>query len=143
MTDRPESTADTQATPPEEDHRLPPTPPEYPSHWEEWPTFRETFLLHLPPDLHPGVREAGRGIFATALELELPPLAQPWTHMRLRAVAADLRFLQQFLEAVAADRFEASLEEEEARLAERAEAWALKLHQIAARMEAATRKKPN
>jgi hypothetical protein len=58
--------------------------------------------------------------------------------MRLRAVAADLRFLQSFLEAVAADRFEASLSEEEARLAERAEAWALKVLQIARRMEEAT-----
>ncbi len=147
MTDRPESTPGTQTTAeppvPEENRPLPPTPPGYPSHWEEWPTFREIFLLHLPPDLHPGVREAGRGIFATALELELPPLPQPWTHMRLRAVAADLRFLQQFLEAVAADRFEASLDENEARLAERTEAWALKLHQIADRMEEATARKPN
>jgi hypothetical protein len=58
--------------------------------------------------------------------------------LRLRAVAADLRFLQSFLEAVAADRFEASLSEEESRLAERAEAWAMKLHQIARRMEEAT-----
>ncbi|HSL83231.1 MAG TPA: hypothetical protein VLF66_10670 [Thermoanaerobaculia bacterium] len=125
----------------------PPSPPESPpppsdesapSSWEDNPTFRETFLLHLAPDLHPGVRQAGRGIFATALEMELPPLPRPWTHMRLRAVAADLRFLQSFLEAVAADRFEASLSEEESRLAERAESWAMKLHQIARRMEEAT-----
>ncbi|HSL84259.1 MAG TPA: hypothetical protein VLF66_15910 [Thermoanaerobaculia bacterium] len=53
-------------------------------------------------------------------------------------MAADLRFLQLFLEAIAADRFNASLEEEESRLAERAEAWAMKLHQIARRMEEAT-----
>jgi hypothetical protein len=58
--------------------------------------------------------------------------------MRLQAVAADLRFLQSFLEAVAGDRFTASLDEEESRLAERAEAWAMKLHQIARRMEEAT-----
>lgn len=58
--------------------------------------------------------------------------------MRLRAVAADLQFLQSFLDAVAADRFEASLSEEESRLAEGAESWALKLHQIAHRMEEAT-----
>ncbi|HSL81984.1 MAG TPA: hypothetical protein VLF66_04360, partial [Thermoanaerobaculia bacterium] len=125
----------------------PPSPPDSPApppsdspppSWEDNPTFRETFLLHLAPDLHPGVRQAGRGIFATALEIELPPLPRPWTHMRLRAVAADLRFLQSFLEAVAADRFEASLEEEESRLAERAESWAMKLHQIARRMEEAT-----
>ena len=125
----------------------PPAPPDSPPppsadsptpSWEDNPTFRETFLLHLAPDLHPGVRQAGRGIFATALEMELPPLPRPWTHMRLRAVAADLRFLQSFLEAIAADRFEASLEEEESRLAERAEAWAMKLHQIARRMEEAT-----
>jgi hypothetical protein len=58
--------------------------------------------------------------------------------MRLRAVAADLRFLQSFLEAIASDRFEASLSEEESRLAERAESWAMKLHQIARRMEEAT-----
>lgn len=143
MTDRSESIADNDATAPEEDRPAPMVPPGYPIHWEEWPTFREVFLLHLPPDLHPGVREAGRGIFATALELELPPLPQPWTHMRLRAAAADLRFVQQFLEAVAEDRFNASLEEEETRLAERAESWALKVHQIARWMEEATAQKPN
>lgn len=146
MTDRSESTVNAGHSPPEHDRPAPPAPPappRYPRHWEGWPTFREVFLLHLPPDLHPGVREAGRGIFATALELELPPLPQPWTHMRLRAAAADLRFLQQFLEAVAEDRFNASLEEDETRLAERAEAWALKLQQIARRMEEATVPKPN
>lgn len=105
--------------------------------WEDRATFRDVFLLHLPPDLHAGVREVGRGIFATALEVELPALPRPWTHMRLRAVAADLRFLEGFLRAVAEDRFQASLGEEEARLAERAEAWSLKLGQIAHRMEEA------
>jgi hypothetical protein len=163
MTDRAESTADAHAEPREGEDPRPPAeshededprppappgrpsqaPPAHPGHWEEWPTFREVFLLHLPPDLHPGVREAGRGIFATALEIELPPLPQPWTHMRLRAAAADLRFLQQFLEAVAQDRFNASLAEEEVRLAERAESWALKINQIARRMEEATAQKPN
>jgi len=163
MTDRTESTADVYAVPREdEEPRVPAevpedqeaesaapegrpghAPPGLPDHWEEWPTFREVFLLHLPPELHPGVREAGRGIFATALEIELPPLPQPWTHMKLRAAAADLRFLQEFLEAVAEDRFTASLEAEEVRLAERAESWALKVHQIARRMEEATVQKPN
>ena len=151
MTDRAESTADAHAEPPEGEESRPlappgrpsQAPPAHPGHWEEWPTFREVFLLHLPPDLHPGVREAGRGIFATALEIELPPLPQPWTHMRLRAAAADLRFLQQFLEAVAQDRFNASLAEEEIRLTERAESWALKINQIARRMEEATAQKPN
>lgn len=155
MTDRSQSTADAHADPREGEEPRPPgeipgdatperlAPPGNPAHWEEWPTFREVFLLHLPPELHPGVREAGRGIFATALEIELPPLPQPWTHMRLRAAAADLRFLQQFLEAVARDRFNASLEAEETRLAERAESWALKIHQIARRMEEATARKPN
>ena len=118
---------------------IPSPPPADPAPpWEDSPTFRETFLLHLPPELHSGVRETGRAIFATALEVELPPLPRPWVHMRLRAVAADLRFLQSFLEAIAEDRFTASLESEEARLAERAEAWALKVHQIARRMEEAT-----
>lgn len=133
MPDRPKS-----SVPPSPPDSPPPSDESTPPSWEDAPTFRETFLLHLPPDLHRGVREAGRGIFATALEIELPPLPRPWTHMRLRAVAADFRFLQSFLEAIAADRFEASLSEEEARLAERAEAWAMKLHQIAHRMEEAT-----
>lgn len=105
--------------------------------WEDRATFREVFLLYLAPDLHAGVREVGRGLFATALDLELPELPRPWTHMRLRAVAADLRFLEEFLRAVAEDRFQASLDEEEGRLAERAEAWAVKLGRIAQRMEEA------
>ena len=114
-------------------------PPESPApSWEDNPTFRETFLLHLPPDLHPAVRETGRRIFSVVLESKLPPLPKPWVHMRLQAVAADLRFLRLFLGAIAEDRFKASLTEEEARLAERAEAWAMKLQQIARRMEEAT-----
>lgn len=111
-----------------------PTPPDTDT-WEDAPTFRETFLLHLPPELQSGVREVGKAIFATALKVELPPLPRPWVHMRLQAVAADLHFLQSFLLAIAEDRFNASLAEVEARLAERAEAWALKLEQIARRME--------
>ncbi|HSL83836.1 MAG TPA: hypothetical protein VLF66_13755, partial [Thermoanaerobaculia bacterium] len=98
MPDHPKSSSPpSPSPPPPPPDSPPPAPPpsdeSAPPSWEDNPTFRETFLLHLAPDLHPGVRQAGRGIFATALEMELPPLPRPWTHMRLRAVAADLRFL--------------------------------------------------
>lgn len=88
---------------------LPPPPGVPAPSRDDNPTFRETFLLHLPPELHAGVRETGRAIFATALEMEPPPLPRAWTHRRRRAVAADLRFLRLFLGAIGEDRFKASL----------------------------------
>jgi hypothetical protein len=48
----------------------PPPPPPTQLDWERHPTFRHTFLAHLPPDLAEAVEHLGRGLYQFLLAHE-------------------------------------------------------------------------
>jgi hypothetical protein len=70
--------------------------------WERDSVFRETFLEVLPPAAAAPFRAFGEVLFNLALEYRLPVDAAPADVLaaELRAVAADLRFLGQYMSDV-------------------------------------------
>lgn len=77
-----------------------PTAAPAPEHdWERDSVFRETFLEVLPPAAAAPLRAFGEVLFNLALEYRLPVDAAPADVLaaELRAVAADLRFLGQYM----------------------------------------------
>ena len=105
--------------------------------WEKSPAIREPMLLHLPPDVAESVRALGRVVYELLDHLGLYQPPGSWTAARLGATVAELRFLRQYLETLSEARFACGLEEADARLAERAEGWAVTLDELAAEIEAA------
>lgn len=96
MRDHPQSTAPAPTAPPSFD----------PARWEDFPAFRETFLLHYTAPHHSAaLRGLGAMLFEIALEAGgsplFPPLRGSLARHELGAVAGDLRHLQGFLAAVA------------------------------------------
>ena len=61
---------------------------------------------------------------------------EPTPISQLRAAGRDLESLAQFVQSVAAERFETALEPNIARLCERAESWAVKLSTLAHEVDA-------
>jgi hypothetical protein len=90
-------------------------PPGAPAHWIEESAFRETFLLAIDdPVKRESVRRAGAAFFLMALEAtfhngttEEDPSA---IRAELRAIAADLRYLQGYCAAVGYSAVSCSLE---------------------------------
>jgi hypothetical protein len=108
--------------------------------WDESAAFRETTLQHFT---QPGDAETLRrlGAMLHDMALELAPL---WpippgygTALQLRAAAADLRFLQGYLNHAGQDRHMSSLNPEETTLAELAARLASEVAQIVEAIERA------
>jgi len=100
--------------------------------------FRETFLLHLPPEGAAGLRAVGRAMVEAVLALDFREGPQPGVAARVRALAEDLRVSAQVLAWLESDRVAGGLTPEELALAMKAESWAREVAELVQAMEAAT-----
>ena len=94
-----------------------------PENWDEWEPFRATLLLYFTPEHAAILQQMGGMLCELAFlneyqEQRLGTEALPFA--RLRAVAADLRYLVGFLEVQAAQQTESILTREEILLSQRA-----------------------
>jgi hypothetical protein len=90
-----------------------------PAAWEEFPAFRETFLMYVtPPGYAAAIRKAGEMLYSLLLDTpaEWPGWPESSTRMEMRAAVADLRHLQGFLASVGREREVSSLDPEDAYL---------------------------
>ena len=128
-----------QSTSPPESAVPPSAPPIFdPESWEDFPVFRETFLMYVtPPGYSSALRSAGEMLYSLLLETpaEWPGWTESATRTELRAAAADLRHLEGFLAAVGKEHAVASLSVEDAWLSKLAAKLAPRLGGIAARIE--------
>jgi hypothetical protein len=108
---------------------IPPIPPEPPlaaappevdpAAWENFPAFRETFLMYFtPPGYADAIRKTGEIAYSLILDTpaEWPGWTESATRTEMRAALADLRHLQGFLGAVGREREVSSLDPEDAYL---------------------------
>ena len=87
-----------------------------PAAWEDFPVFRETFLMYFTePPANSALRIFGRLFHELALEYyhHWPNWPEGVTATELRACLADLRHLQGYLAAVGREHEEAALTEPE------------------------------
>lgn len=115
-------------------------PPEIaPESWEDFAVFRETFLLLVTdPDYNSGLRSMARMLHELVLNYEhWPALPETATTVELRAALADLRQLQGYFASLGKEQEDASLKNQDARLAVLAARHANELGQIAAEVEQA------
>src|SRR4051812_15841629 len=105
---------------PPEDPPLAATPPTIdPAAWEDYPAFRETFLMYFtPPGYAAALRTVGEMLHTMILESYDPWLGWPESSTRteMRAALADLRHLQGFLASVGREKELSSLDPEDAYL---------------------------
>jgi hypothetical protein len=90
-----------------------------PAAWEDYPAFRETFLMYFTPPGYAGaLRTVGEMLHTMILENYTPWPGWPESSTRteLRAAVADLRHLQGFLASVGRERELSSLDPEDAYL---------------------------
>jgi hypothetical protein len=90
-----------------------------PAAWEDFPAFRETFLMYItPPGYAAAIRKAGEMLYSLLLDTpaEWPGWPESSTRMEMRAAVADLRHLQGFLASVGREREVSSLDSEDAYL---------------------------
>ncbi len=90
-----------------------------PAAWEDFPAFRETFLMYItPPGYAAAIRKAGEMLYSLLLDTpaEWPGWTESSTRMEMRAAVADLRHLQGFLASVGREREVSSLDPEDAYL---------------------------
>jgi hypothetical protein len=90
-----------------------------PAAWEDFPAFRETFLMYVtPPGYAAALRTAGEMLYSLLLDspAEWPGWPESGTRTEMRAAAADLRHLQGFLRSVGRERDVSSLDAEDAYL---------------------------
>jgi hypothetical protein len=90
-----------------------------PSTWEDFPAFRETFLMYItPPGYAAAIRKAGEMLYSLLLDspAEWPGWPESSTRTEMRAAVADLRHLQGFLASVGREREVSSLDPEDAYL---------------------------
>lgn len=88
-----------------------------PTAWEDFPVFRETFLMYItPPGYSAALRKVGEMLFSIILESydPWPGWPESSTRTELRAAVADLRHLQGFLASVGQERKLSSLDAEDA-----------------------------
>src|SRR5262245_29418924 len=106
------------AIPPEIDRSA--VPPVFqPTAWEDYPIFRETFLLYVSePEFNRALRTMGDYFFGMLLECygDWPEWPESSTRMELRAAVADLRHLQGYLASVGQERNVSGLSKSDARL---------------------------
>jgi hypothetical protein len=109
----PELTPDSSSSPP----AVPPVI--NPATWEDFPAFRETFLMYItPPGYAAAIRKAGEMLYSLLLDTpaEWPGWTESSTRTEMRAAVADLRHLQGFLASVGREREASSLDPEDAYL---------------------------
>jgi hypothetical protein len=90
-----------------------------PAAWEDFPAFRETFLMYFtPPGYAAALRTVGEMLHTMILENYRPWPGWPESSTRteMRAALADLRHLQGFLGSVGREREVSSLDPEDAYL---------------------------
>jgi hypothetical protein len=106
--------------PPEDDPPAAATPPVIdPAACEDFPAFRETFLMYFtPPGYADALRTVGEMLHTMILENYRPWPGWPESSTRteMRAALADLRHLQGFLGSVGREREVSSLDPEDAYL---------------------------
>ena len=106
--------------PPEGDPPAAAVPPVIdPAAWEDFPAFRETFLMYFtPPGYAAALRTVGEMLFSMILENydPWPGWPESSTRTEMRAALADLRHLQGFLGSVGREREVSSLDPEDAYL---------------------------
>jgi hypothetical protein len=109
-----------------------------PDAWEDFPAFRETFLMYVtPPGYAAAIRKAGEMLYSLMLEAptEWPGWPESSTRTEMRAAAADLRHLQGFLASVGREREASSLDAEDAYLSNVAARLARQIGHAAAGIE--------
>lgn len=98
------------------------TPPMIdPAAWEDYPAFRETFLMYFtPPGYAEALRTVGEMLHTMILENYRPWPGWPESSTRteMRAALADLRHLQGFLASVGREKELSSLDPEDAYLSQ-------------------------
>jgi hypothetical protein len=90
-----------------------------PAAWEDYPAFRETFLMYFtPPGYAAALRVVGEMLHTMLLESYNPWPGWPESSTRteMRAALADLRHLQGFLASVGKEKELSSLDPEDAYL---------------------------
>lgn len=117
------------------------TPPRIaPAAWEDYPAFRETFLMYFTePPANAALREVGRLIHDLVLEHyhHWPAWPESVTATELRSALADLRHLEGYLEAVGRERKAAELADADTTLSRLAGRLARELAGIADEIESA------
>jgi|GEM_PF-533877 len=111
-----------------------------PAVWEDFPVFRETFLMYVTdPAYNAALRIFGRLLHELVLEYyhHWPNWLEGVTATELRAAVADLRHLEGYLGAVGREQEEASLTEPEMALSRLAARQAGELTRIADEIEQA------
>jgi hypothetical protein len=117
------------------------TPPRIiPAVWEDFPVFRETFLLYFTePAVNAALRVAGRTVYDMLLEFyhHWPGWPEGSTRTEMRAALADLRHLEGYLAAVGREHEEAALTEPDTALSLLAGRLGGELSRIAEEIESA------
>jgi hypothetical protein len=109
-----------------------------PSAWEDFPVFRESFLMYVSePSFNVALRTAGEHFFTMLLESyqRWPAWQESSTKTELRAAVADMRHLQGFLASVGQERRLSSLDPGDAKLSKHASQVARLLKQVADTLE--------
>jgi hypothetical protein len=111
-----------------------------PALWEDFPVFRETFLMYLTlPPYAEALRTVGDFLFMLVLDVYggWPPWPESATRTELRAALADLRHLEGFLTSVGKEHVLSSLTQDDARLSHLAGTLAAQLGELASALSAA------
>jgi hypothetical protein len=109
-----------------------------PASWEDFPVFRETFLMYITePAYNAALRKTGEFLFAMLLEQygNWPTWAESSTRTELRAALADLRHVQGFLSGVGREHRLSSLSSEDTALSQAAARVAVEVGNLADRIE--------
>lgn len=126
------------AIPPEVDRSGAVPPVFQPTALEDYPIFRETFLLYVSePEFNVALRTVGDYLFGMLLECysDWPEWPESSTRMEMRAAVADLRHLQGFFARVGQERRVVSLSKADGKLAHYASGAARMLNRIATTIE--------
>jgi hypothetical protein len=119
----------------------PATPPRIiPAAWEDFPAFRETFLMYFTePQANAALRIVGRLFHDLVLEYyhRWPDWPESFTGTEMRSALADLRHLEGYLAAIGREHEQASLTEPDIALSQLAAREAGELARIAEEIEAA------
>ena len=109
-----------------------------PAAWEDFPVFRESFLMYISePAFNVSLRTAGEHFFTMLLEHydRWPAWQETSTRTELRAAVADMRHLQGFLASIGKERRLSSLDPGDAKLSKHASQVARLLKQVADTIE--------
>jgi hypothetical protein len=116
-----------------------------PAAWEDFPVFRETFLMYFTePPANSALRIFGRLFHELVLEYyhHWPNWPEGVTATELRAALADLRHLEGYLSAVGREHQDASLSESDTALSILAGRLAGELSRVADEIEQALGRRP-